>query len=120
MSEKVCKEVGNYIGRFIKSDTSNFGGLWRNYLRIRVFIDVRKPLKRKMNIKKAGGEWLWIYFKYERLPLFCFFCGIIGHGEKFCERFFDCQNKPTELPYGVWLHAPSRKDVNQTDRKSVV
>ena len=113
MSEKVCKEVGNYIGRFIKSDTSNFGGLWRNYLRIRVFIDVRKPLKRKMKIKKAGGEWLWIYFKYERLPLFCFFCGIIGHGEKFCERFFDCQNKPTEMPYGVWIRAPSRREMHQ-------
>ena len=57
MSEKVCKEVGNFIGKFVESDEKNFGGIWRNYMRIRVSIDVRKPLKRRMKIKKARGNW---------------------------------------------------------------
>ena len=30
----------------------NFGGIWKNYMRIRVSIDVRKPLKKRMKIKK--------------------------------------------------------------------
>lgn len=33
---------------------------------------MRKPLKSQMRIKKAGGEWMWIKFKYERLPSFFF------------------------------------------------
>lgn len=65
------------------SDPKNFQGLWRSYLRIKVAIDVRHPLKSKMRIKKSGGDWIWIHFKYERLPSFCFFCGIIGHPDKF-------------------------------------
>ncbi|XWS15361.1 hypothetical protein CRYUN_Cryun35bG0090100 [Craigia yunnanensis] len=71
-SEKVEKDIGNYLGLFIESDPNNFGGIWRNYMRIRVSFDVWKPLKKRMRIKKASGEWTWVTFKYERLPTFCF------------------------------------------------
>ena len=99
IAEKVGKEIGNFIGSYVEADANNFGGVWRNFMRIKVSIDVRKPLKRRMKIKKQGGEWTWINFKYERLPTFCFFCGIIGHNERFCQRFFDCKERPTEMPY---------------------
>lgn len=56
---------------------------------IRVKIDITKPLKRRMKLRKAGGEWIWITFKYENVPMFCFICGIIGHSEKFCNTLFD-------------------------------
>lgn len=36
MTERVCKDVGNYIGEFLESDRNNFVGMWREYLRIRV------------------------------------------------------------------------------------
>ena len=51
----------------------------RFFLRIRVNMDVHKPLKRRMKIKKSGGEWLWVHFRYELLNLFCFICGCLGH-----------------------------------------
>ena len=76
------------MGEFIYSNENNFNSIWRHYLRIRVRIDVKKPLKAKMKIKLAGSEWGWIEFKYERLPLFCFVCGKIGHSERFCELVF--------------------------------
>ncbi|WOG91293.1 hypothetical protein DCAR_0310541 [Daucus carota subsp. sativus] len=88
-SEVIFKSIGNYVGKFLSSDPKNLNGIWRNYQRIKVAIDVNKPLKSKMRIKRAGGDWLWINFKYERLPSFCFFCGVIGHSEKFCESLFD-------------------------------
>lgn len=85
-SEFIHQSVGNFVGKFLRSDPKNFHGVWRNYIRIKVAVNVNKPLKSQMRIKKAGGEWMWIKFKYERLPSFCFYCGLIGHFEKFCRK----------------------------------
>ena len=72
MSGKVAKYIGNFIGNFLEAYLNNFTSSWRNYLRIGVSIDVKKPLVRKMQINKEGATWSWISFKYERLPTFCF------------------------------------------------
>lgn len=50
-------------------------------MRVRVAIDVCKPLKRRMKIRKDGDEWFRINFKYDNVPTFCFICGLIGHSE---------------------------------------
>lgn len=84
MLEKVLKGIGNYVGRYVNSCPSNSVGVWREYMRIRVTINLSKPLKRRMKIKMAGNEWFWVNFKYENVPSFCFICGIICHLERFC------------------------------------
>ena len=66
-------------------DDNNFG-LWRNYMRIRVFLDVRVPLKRKRKVRIVNGEWAMISFTYERLGTFCFLCGLLGHSDHFCSK----------------------------------
>lgn len=106
-SEIIHKSIGNYVGKFLESDPKNFQVLWRNYLRIKVAIDVRRSLRSKMRIKKSGGEWIWINFKYERLPSFCFYCGKIGHTDKFCETMFDNQHGQEERKYTVLLEPRS-------------
>lgn len=53
MSQRVVKDVGNYIGTFIESDENNFVGVWREYLRVRVTIDLQKPLRRRMRLSKS-------------------------------------------------------------------
>ncbi|XP_074377829.1 uncharacterized protein LOC141719355 [Apium graveolens] len=88
MTERLITEVGNNIGKFVASCPTNFSGVWRDYFRVRVTIDVTKPLKRRMKIKKSAEDWYWITFKYENAPTFCFICGILGHSEKFCSRLF--------------------------------
>lgn len=68
-------------------------------------IDIAKPLKRKMKIKKDGGNWSWIDFKDVRLQTFCFICGLLGHGDRFCPKLYEGVNKEAEKPYGLWLRA---------------
>lgn len=104
-SEFILKSIGNYIGNYIQSDPKNFQSIWRQCLRIKVALNVFKPLKSQMRIKKSGGDWMWIKFKYERLPSFCFYCGIIGHSEKFCEALFDKPGEKESRRYDASLRA---------------
>ncbi|KAK6144583.1 hypothetical protein DH2020_021403 [Rehmannia glutinosa] len=109
MSEKVCIDIGNYIDSFLETDPKNFEGGWKNYMRVRVSLDIHIPIKRRMKIRKSGGDWAWINFKCERLPTFCFICGRFGHSKKFREKLYDSIAIPTERPYGTWLSALNRR-----------
>nr|GMD93398.1 uncharacterized protein LOC109157277 [Ipomoea batatas]GME02883.1 uncharacterized protein LOC109157277 [Ipomoea batatas] len=62
-----------------------------------------------MKLKKDNGAWAIIDFKYERLPTFCFHCGIIGHGERFCHLSGRRDVPVAEKPYGSWLRAGARR-----------
>lgn len=55
---------------------------------------------------------MWINFKYERLPSFCFYCGIIGHSEKFCEALFDSKDEQGSRKYSGSLRAPTKRQTN--------
>lgn len=111
-SESILKSIENYDGRFLQSDAKNFQGIWKQFLRIKVAINVYNPLKRQMRIKKPRGEWMWIKFKDERLPTFCFYCGLIGHSEKFCELLYDDKGKIGDMKYDASLRAPMKKQVS--------
>ncbi|KAK6149692.1 hypothetical protein DH2020_017217 [Rehmannia glutinosa] len=113
MTEKIGKSIGNFIGTYVDADQHSFSGVWQNYMRIRVAFDVRTPLKRRMKLKKSDGGWFWINFKYERLPTFCFYCGFLGHSDKFCVGLFNTPNATSDRAYGSWLRAPSRRRQNQ-------
>lgn len=63
MTEKIVKEVGNYVGIFVESCPKIFSGVWKEYLRVCVTIDLAKPLKHRMKIRKSGDGWEWIVFK---------------------------------------------------------
>lgn len=117
MSERILKEIGNHIGSFVASAPTNFVGVWRDFLRVRVTIDITKPLKRKMKISSPGNDCFWISFKYENIPTFCFICGILGHSEKFCSQLFGTPKKEIVRPYGGFLRAPFKKHVKPIGAK---
>lgn len=100
--------MGNSIGSYVKSDTMNMNDMWKQFIRIRVRMDVNKPLKRRMKLKREGGEWSRLNFKYERLSMFCFVCGLLGHSDRDCEVVYANSEKIVERAYGVWLRAPNK------------
>jgi len=109
MSEKVGKDIGNFIGEFLEYDAKNNSNHLRSYMRIRVLLDVTKPLKRQKKIKKPGGDSGYIRFKYERLGNYCYFCGMLGHIEDFCEKLYDLQEDDGTRLWGPELHADKQR-----------
>lgn len=94
-TESLATQLGNFIGVFMEYDVSKVGKEYQNFTRIRVQIYIRKPLKRKKQIM-FGGTCSYVKFKYERISLFCFFYGSLGHNDSFCEEKMswkgDCWN----------------------------
>ena len=105
MSESVGKQLGNYIGSFLEYDTSNNGGSLKEYMRLRVSMDVRPPLKRGKRLRTPNGDGFFVSFKYERLSLFCFICGCLEHSDRFCPQLFNIPEEEITRGWGVWLKA---------------
>nr|GMC74005.1 uncharacterized protein LOC109184755 [Ipomoea batatas] len=68
-----------------------------------------KSLKKQMKLKRDNGTWAFIDFRYERLPTFCFLCGIIGRGDRLCPKFVNGYDRNLEKPFGAWMRAGSRR-----------
>ena len=101
--------IGKKIERFIKADCSGLVGIDKS-IRLLINVDVRKPLTQKIKIKMRGGIEEFFEVKYEKPPLFCYFCGLIGHGVKDC---MECRDEEDpKLQYGGWLKASPWKRVS--------
>nr|POE84978.1 hypothetical protein CFP56_78419 [Quercus suber] len=78
MSEDIGKEIGSKIGRVLEVDKRALQADQAKFLRIRVEVQIDKPLRR-------GG------------------CGILGHDEKHCHESSMVQSAGRQ--YGEWLKA---------------
>ena len=89
MSLEVGKELGNSLGNFIEYDRRTGHSDQAKFMRIRVDLQLDKPLRRGGKVASVDGERFWVSFKYEKLPVFCFFCGRLGHDERHCQECKD-------------------------------
>ncbi|XP_057802918.1 uncharacterized protein At4g02000-like [Salvia miltiorrhiza] len=108
LTEGVGRLLGNFIGSFLEYDSTNTSEIWRQYMRVRVGVRVLEPLKRFKKLKQKDGTTFVVNFKYERLHVFCFLCGRLGHSESFCELMFNSQSKDMAREWGVDLKAADR------------
>jgi hypothetical protein len=109
MKEVVGVKLANYIGAFVEYDKNNTTSFWRQFMRIRVRIDVRLPLKKATRVMNKQGEWCTVKFKYEKLGMFCFVCGIMGHAENKCPVRFEMEEDNGVREWSADLRADSRK-----------
>jgi hypothetical protein len=117
MAERVGKTLANYIGTFVEYDKNNKGSFWREYIRIKVRVDVRQPLKKDSRVKNQGGAWCIVNFKYEKLGVFCFVCGILGHSENRCATRFSLVDDDGVRAWSKDLRAePRTRGGRQTSR----
>ncbi|XP_058725488.1 uncharacterized protein LOC131596762 [Vicia villosa] len=120
-SEAMAKKLGGILGKFEEMDMKEANRNGR-FLRIKVTMDLKLPLKRGTVVRFKDKN-LRVFFKYERLPTFCFVCGRLGHQLKDCESTGDLSDEGFEdieendLLYGQWLRASPLPRVNEDVRK---
>ncbi|MBA0562676.1 hypothetical protein Golob_007701 [Gossypium lobatum] len=101
MARQTTMDVGNALGELIAIDwKDNFGG-WTEFMRLKVKIDVSKPLRVVKLVDKEGVETIGV-IKYELLQDFCYLCGLIGHSIKTCKNKVEGVGlNKQNLPYGA-------------------
>ncbi|XP_039815069.1 uncharacterized protein LOC120677956 [Panicum virgatum] len=86
MKKATGEAIGEEIGTFMTMDLDEDDTAVGRYLRIKVRLDIRKPLMRGVMVYVGKEDKpLWCPVEYEYLPDFCYTCGIIGHTDKVCE-----------------------------------
>ncbi|XP_043699868.1 uncharacterized protein LOC122650529 [Telopea speciosissima] len=87
---KLELQLGSKIGHSSKAmiiDGNQFGERIR-FLRVRTSVNILKPLKDHLTLQRKNGSQFKIQVKYERMPLYCYYCGTIGHEENRCILWF--------------------------------
>ncbi|GMN22624.1 hypothetical protein TIFTF001_051230, partial [Ficus carica] len=112
MTREIGEKIGNGIGKFLDVDTDRNGRCPGMFMRLRVQIDVSKPLRRGAMVQLGcNGAKVWTSFKYERVPDFCFGCGRIGHGRLECvDDRVQNVNASDRLSYSTELMADIRSE----------
>ncbi|GKV52195.1 hypothetical protein SLEP1_g58784 [Rubroshorea leprosula] len=86
------------------------GDAWGSeFIRVRVDIDTKKPLRRGMKLS-LKDEPIWVSFRYERLQNFCYCCGKLDHVDRDCELGLEMDIVGTmNRPYNDTLRAVSQR-----------
>lgn len=79
------------------------------YIRLRIRVDVRKPLKRCTKICKKHKKEVIVNCKYEKLGDFCFICGLLSHTKRFGQKKFEPGREMINKEWGHWLRAQPRR-----------
>ncbi|KAJ8755542.1 hypothetical protein K2173_019340 [Erythroxylum novogranatense] len=115
MTELVARGLGDFIGSFLAYDPTVRKNAHDEYvLRIRVQIDTTKPLRRKKKIVDPDGSMFYALFSYERIFVFCFLCGKLGHTDSFCDLLLHHKREELKPMWDESLRAVGRRTQRPT------
>ncbi|KAL8511716.1 hypothetical protein ACS0TY_018227 [Phlomoides rotata] len=110
----MLKLIAGKCENVVEIDMESLNGISRS-ARVKVKIDLRKLLKLGLNLKAKNSKHMWVTFKYERLPSFFYYCGLLGHMKRDCDLVEGEENEinvaDDKLPFGEWLRASPGKTV---------
>ena len=117
VSPTVATEIGKCMGVVEEVEKRRNKDGQNLFMRVKVVIPIAKPIRRRGFLASSDGQKTWTTFRYERLPMFCDYCGLLGHDIKNCAIYFGLMKsrKEVQLQYGEWLKASGgRKRVERT------
>lgn len=75
------ESISASLGRLLKIDDYTSSLSRSEFTRIYVEIDLARPLKQGFWIGDDEHR-VFVVVLYEKLPTFCYICGLVGHGSK--------------------------------------
>jgi len=124
ISSQVATEVGSRLGTVEDVERRRRQAMQNFFMRVWVALPISKPLRRGGFIADTDGVRTWVNFKYERLPIFCHYCGLLGHDLRHCASHYAMEKNggQIEYQYGDWLkvfdgrlRSPPRKDAAEEE-----
>lgn len=106
--------MGKKIGKVEEMEIDELRECIGPFIRVRILVDITKPLKKVLLLEMENEEEILIPVLYEKLPEFCFCCGIIGHQYRICQSY---KGQPKEqLAFGAWMKALTRAEKAKQNR----
>lgn len=101
MKSKLGMEFAKPIGRILRVESDADGRCWGPYMRVRAEVLVHEPVVRYVTVTSAKTKSTETYsVMYERLPFYCFSCGLLGHSSMLCPTP-GVRDENGELPYAA-------------------
>lgn len=125
---QTLKILGRRFGEVLELDENNLD-IASRCARLKILLDLQKPLKQGTNIRIGEMEPKWIAVKYERLPTFCYVYGHVGHTMRDCDMIQMAEElknlKQSDMCFGEFMRAfPWKKNKfviqeNETEENNV-
>ena len=105
VSPKMAAEMGRRLGIVEEVERKQKNEMQNLFMRVKVALPISKPIRRGGFIAGSEGGRTWVTHRYERLPIFCHYCGLLGHDVRHCAGFFAASKTGGEVDcqYGEWL-----------------
>ncbi|KAI9174746.1 hypothetical protein LWI28_022207 [Acer negundo] len=80
----LCRDVGVYLGGMVgeikEIDVGEYWDCRGKFIKVKVIVDVSIPFKKGLRVGLAESQVICsVLICYERLPNFCYYCGLIRH-----------------------------------------
>ncbi|KAK3211237.1 hypothetical protein Dsin_015943 [Dipteronia sinensis] len=122
MTKKMGWFLGSMIGEVVEVDGGNAGEAGGKFMRVRVRIEIDKPLKMCLQIDILGdGVKTIMLLRYERLPNHCFKCGMVDHCRYECPSTVQSQvsNGVEIMLFGIWMRASTSFSKNKDKKRAM-